>query len=244
MAAHQRLGEVMHDLHAEPRSTGDLGVDRAVARVAGRQRGLITRAQLAEAGLGRGAIAHRVAEGRLHRVHRGVYLVGHRVPAPLARETAALLAIGVGAVLSHRSAAKLWQMPVPAVRDVEVSLVARRAVFPPRRSRLPSAISALERSAQTRRPCAHLTRAHAARPRGRPDATRARAGGRRGTRAPARVANRAPCRTCPRPNPARCARHFGRCSNEKRARRSRGPPQRSCCSPSCAPLPYPAQKRM
>jgi very-short-patch-repair endonuclease len=125
MADHERFGEVLHDCHAEPPSASPSAGDRAIARIAGRQRGLVTRAQLAEAGLGRGAIAHRVSRGRLHRVHRGVYLVGHRVPAPLATETAALLACGPAAVLSHRSAAAVWQMPVRALRDVEVSLIAR-----------------------------------------------------------------------------------------------------------------------
>jgi very-short-patch-repair endonuclease len=58
--------------------------------------------------LGRGAIAHRLATGRLHRLHRGVYLVGHPVPPPFALETAALLCCGDRAVLSHGSAAALW----------------------------------------------------------------------------------------------------------------------------------------
>jgi very-short-patch-repair endonuclease len=37
-------------------------------------------------------------------MHRGVYLVGHAVPPPLAREQAALLACGDSAVLSHHTA--------------------------------------------------------------------------------------------------------------------------------------------
>lgn len=40
-------------------------------------------------------------------------------------EAAALLASGVDALLSHRSAAKVWLMPVPAISTVEVSLVGR-----------------------------------------------------------------------------------------------------------------------
>ncbi len=100
-------------------------MDLAVAKVAERQCGLVTRAQLLAAGLGRGAVAHRVAEGRLHPVHRGVYLVGHRAPVPRAREMAAILVCGPGALLSHRSAGAAWRMPVPAIREVEVSLVGR-----------------------------------------------------------------------------------------------------------------------
>ena len=82
--------------------------DVAVSRIAASQRGVVTYRQLLAADLGRGAIAHRLATGRLHRLHRGVYLVGHPVPPPFALETAALLSCGDGAVLSHGSAAALW----------------------------------------------------------------------------------------------------------------------------------------
>jgi hypothetical protein len=43
-------------------------------------------------------------------VHRGVYAVGHTAPTPLAAETAALLACGEHAVLSHGTAARLWRL--------------------------------------------------------------------------------------------------------------------------------------
>ena len=99
--------------------------DPAIARVAAAQHGVVTRAQLEAAGLGRGAIAHRVAQRRLHRVHRGVYLVGHPVPPPLAREVAALFSCGDGAVLSHRTAAWLWQVAAAPPADVDVSVAGR-----------------------------------------------------------------------------------------------------------------------
>jgi hypothetical protein len=51
-----------------------------------------------------------VDRGRLFPVHRGVYAVGHAAPAPLADETAALLACGEHAVLSHRTAALTWKL--------------------------------------------------------------------------------------------------------------------------------------
>jgi Transcriptional regulator, AbiEi antitoxin len=50
----------------------------AIAALAERQYGLITRAQLAELGVGGGAIEHRVRLHRLHPLHRGVYAVGQR----------------------------------------------------------------------------------------------------------------------------------------------------------------------
>lgn len=84
---------------------------------------MVTRAQLREAGLTDRAIDRRLESGRLQRVHRGVYLVGH-VVMPHAREMSAVLAVGPNAVLSHRSAAWLWQLlpypPRPASVDVTV----------------------------------------------------------------------------------------------------------------------------
>jgi very-short-patch-repair endonuclease len=101
------------------------GRDAAIARIAARQYGVVTRAQLVTAGLGRGAIEHRVSERRLHRVHRGVYLVGHVSAPPLAREMAAVLACGPGAVLSHQSAASMWSLPSREGADVEVTVAER-----------------------------------------------------------------------------------------------------------------------
>jgi hypothetical protein len=50
--------------------------DAAVAAVAGRQQRQVTRLQLLAIGLDDSCISYRVAIGRLHRVHRGVYSVG------------------------------------------------------------------------------------------------------------------------------------------------------------------------
>jgi very-short-patch-repair endonuclease len=95
------------------------------AWIAARQLGLITAEQLIAAGLGRGSIRWRLANGALHRVFRGVYLVGHAVPAPGALEFAAVLACGRGTVVSHRSAAGLWRIAAVATGDVEVTLAGR-----------------------------------------------------------------------------------------------------------------------
>ncbi|MGH2919594.1 MAG: DUF559 domain-containing protein [Solirubrobacteraceae bacterium] len=69
---------------------------------------MIALRQLRELGLGADAARKRVASGRWRQVHAGVYALS---PAKLSREgrfTAAVLACGPGAVLSHRSAAALW----------------------------------------------------------------------------------------------------------------------------------------
>ncbi len=76
--------------------------------LAARQYGNVTRQQLYEVGLIDGAIGHRIATGRLHRVFRGVYSVGRPPMTPHERARAAVLACGSGAALSHSSAMTLW----------------------------------------------------------------------------------------------------------------------------------------
>jgi very-short-patch-repair endonuclease len=102
-------------------------IERAMADLASRQHGVVTRAQLVAIGFEPRAIDRRVEAGRLHRVHRGVYLVGHRVAPTHAREMAATLACGGGAVVSHRSAARLWALvSYPALdREIEVTVADR-----------------------------------------------------------------------------------------------------------------------
>ena len=92
------------------------GRDVATARVAGRQYGVITTAQLLDAGVHSSGISKRLDAGRLHRLHRGVYAVGHPQLGNEGRWIAAILAIGGGAVLSHRSAGMLWRILRPRVR--------------------------------------------------------------------------------------------------------------------------------
>jgi very-short-patch-repair endonuclease len=96
--------------------------DAAIAGVAVQQYGIVTSKQLAAAGLGRAAISERAKSGRMHRLHRGVYAVGHRAPSWHARWMAAVLACGDGAVLSHHSAAALWELLKPIDGAIHVSV--------------------------------------------------------------------------------------------------------------------------
>src|SRR4051812_6604503 len=82
--------------------------DNKVARLAARQRGIVTTAELLECGLSYDEISTRVRNGHLHEKHRGVYAVGHRTIGNEARWLAAVKACGLGAVLSHLAAAALW----------------------------------------------------------------------------------------------------------------------------------------
>ena len=86
----------------------DDSVDRRIGRLARQYFGLVTRAQLTDLGLGRGAIDHRIKVGRLIKVHSGIYAVGHPRAEPAAVIAAAVLAGGSGAAASHSSAAFLW----------------------------------------------------------------------------------------------------------------------------------------
>jgi hypothetical protein len=83
-------------------------LDWAIAEIAARQNGNITRRQLRDVGLDDNAIARRVASGRLFRVFRGVYSVGRPAVTAHERASAAVLACGSGAALSHSSAMTLW----------------------------------------------------------------------------------------------------------------------------------------
>jgi very-short-patch-repair endonuclease len=83
-------------------------VDRAVAALAGKQHGIVARWQLLELGLTETMIKTRLRHSALHRLHRGVFVCGHRSTTTESRWMAAVLAFGPAAVLSHRSAGQLW----------------------------------------------------------------------------------------------------------------------------------------
>jgi hypothetical protein len=101
-------------------------VDVLIAAIAGRQHGLITFLQLLAVGLSRGAIAARVRTGRLHRVGRGVYGVGHARLSQEGRWLAAVLAGGEGSVLGYLSAAVLFQAWRRKVEGIDVVSTRRR----------------------------------------------------------------------------------------------------------------------
>jgi hypothetical protein len=91
---------------------------------------VLSRAQLLDIGLGPDAIKHRVALGRLHRMHRGVYAVGHRALRHEAWWMAAVLAAGLGATLSYRSAAQLWGIRSSSRARIDISVPRHRRSTP------------------------------------------------------------------------------------------------------------------
>jgi very-short-patch-repair endonuclease len=86
-----------------------MNADLSVARLAAGQQGMITTAQLLDAGLNKQAITRCVASGWLVRGYQGVYQLGV-FPGPFGAEAAALLACGPAAVISHRTAAGYWRL--------------------------------------------------------------------------------------------------------------------------------------
>jgi hypothetical protein len=96
--------------------------DIEAARIAARQHGVVAVEQLYAVGLDKSAVSRRLKRGRLHRIHRGVYAVGHSGLSWHGRWMAAVLACGEGAVLSHGSAASLWGLLKPIEGPVHVSV--------------------------------------------------------------------------------------------------------------------------
>ena len=101
-----------------------IAAEREVARIAAAQEGMVTTAQLKRAGFGRTQISRRVAGGWLVRVHTGVYLLG-AFSGPWGRETAALLACGPGAALSHWTAARIDAFTGLGAAEIHVTVEGR-----------------------------------------------------------------------------------------------------------------------
>jgi hypothetical protein len=106
--------------------------DARIGAISGRQHGLVTVEQLRMAGIDEAGVRRRVTAGRLHRLHRGVYAVGHLSLSWRGRWLAAVLAVGDGAVLSHTSAVALWRFlrPIPGPVHVTVGAAVHRSPRP------------------------------------------------------------------------------------------------------------------
>lgn len=97
--------------------------DHAIAALAARQHGVVSRRQLRALGLSDTEITGRARSGYLQPVFREAFAVGHSAISRQGRLLAAVLACGDGAVLSHGSAAELL-----GLRDKRPSLI---DVIPP-----------------------------------------------------------------------------------------------------------------
>ncbi len=105
------------------------GRDGALALLGDVQHGVVAHWQLIALGYGVGAIRSRLDHARLHRIYKGVYAVGRSRLNARGRWTAAVLAYGPAAIVSHRTAAALLDLR-PAGPWIDVTLLG-----PGRRSR-------------------------------------------------------------------------------------------------------------
>jgi very-short-patch-repair endonuclease len=105
--------------HAFSRTRGD---DRFLSELARSQYGVVGRIQLLDAGWTKDEINWRIRTGRLHRLHAGVYAVGHQVIPREGRWMAAVLTSGSDAVLSHHSAAALWMIRPNSRERIDVTV--------------------------------------------------------------------------------------------------------------------------
>src|SRR5436190_12537458 len=90
-----------------PAQRGRIDTER-LAGLAKRQSGVVSRAQLESVGVSDSAVSRWVQARRLHRIHPGVYALGHTALSLDARLVAGLLYAGDEAVLSHTTAAWVW----------------------------------------------------------------------------------------------------------------------------------------
>jgi hypothetical protein len=106
-------------------------LSRQAWALSARQHGVVARWQLLELGFAPQQIKHRVAQGRLHPVRRGVYAVGRPQLTRHGHWMAAVLSCGPQAALSHESAAALWGIQAERRRsggrggEIDVSVPAR-----------------------------------------------------------------------------------------------------------------------
>ena len=98
---------------------------RELAQLAARQHGVVSHQQLTGVGYTRTAISHAVRIGRLHRLHRGVFAVGHTAITSHGACLAAVLACGPTALLSHGSAGWLWGLLPTCPTPAEVTVPSR-----------------------------------------------------------------------------------------------------------------------
>lgn len=110
------------------RTTESESSKKRVARLATAQGGVVSLEQLEQEGVSTKVAGDRSRDGSYHRIHRGVYTVGHRSISRSTHLRAAVLACGEGAVVSHGTAAAfhlLWDR-WPTLIDVTVPVEAGR----------------------------------------------------------------------------------------------------------------------
>ena len=125
-------GPISHDIGGK---SAHRQKNARISKLAAEQHGVVALWQLFAMGMSERAAQDRADAGFLHRVHQGVYAVGHARVTRRGRLMAAVLACGPEAVLSHRSAIVLWGLRKDGHASIDVTA-------PNRRGRIPKGISA------------------------------------------------------------------------------------------------------
>lgn len=115
-----RSAESRQSVAKRPRSYSRREVE--VSRRAGEAEGVIDHGELLECGLSPAGVQRRLRNGRLYRIHEGVYSVGHANLSLEARFVAAVKACGPVGALSHRAAASKLGIRPWTERPVEVTV--------------------------------------------------------------------------------------------------------------------------
>ncbi len=97
----------------------------ALARLAGKQFGVVSLEQLLALGFSFKQVRWLVQQGILHKLHPGVYALGHTRLVPHARLLAALLTCGPTSFLSHRTAAAVWGLREMTTRQIHTTAPTR-----------------------------------------------------------------------------------------------------------------------
>jgi hypothetical protein len=92
------------------------------------QCGVVSRAQILQAGLSKDVIASRLGRGSWQRMYPGTFAVFSGEPSRTAQMWAAVLACGPGAMLSHQTAAEAWGLIDTASSLIHVTLPVLRRI--------------------------------------------------------------------------------------------------------------------
>jgi hypothetical protein len=103
-----------------------VGTHQPLADLAEQQHGVVSTRQLEGLGYSRDAVSRAARSGRLHRLHRGVYAVGHTSLTWHSHCLAGVLACAPGALAGHVSAAWLWGLLTSRPGTIHITAPTRR----------------------------------------------------------------------------------------------------------------------
>jgi hypothetical protein len=129
-----------------------------LAEVAGRQYGVVSVRQLRALGYSHASVERAAVAGSLHRLHHGVYSVGHTVLSLHAHCLAGVLACDSEALLSHYSAAWLWGLLPTQPIPVHVTTSVRRKPRLPLRVHHSQTLTDADRAFEDRIPVTSVPR--------------------------------------------------------------------------------------